>query len=325
MMGNNHLIIERMHAGQLKLLDGAVLWLLKSTGIYAVKPVNPGGVEMWKSGGDGYCGLDDQVPLHHTTPRQILRDLAMSADRLQLPHPVHVHCNQLGIPGNWTATLESMKSFEDARAHLTHIQFHSYGDRLSDQSTFCSQTPALAEYVNAHPNLTVDVGPVMFGETTSMTGEGPLEHYLHRITGRRWFSEDVELKGGCGIVPITHRDRSFVHALQWAIGLEWYLLIKDPWRITMSTDHPNGGSFFACLEFIALLMDSNRRREYLQRLPANLRQACCLPELTREYSLYEIALITRAAPARMLELHDKGHVGPGADADVCVYNQQDDL
>ncbi|GDX91109.1 formylmethanofuran dehydrogenase subunit A [Planctomycetia bacterium] len=325
MMGNNHLIMERLHAGQKELLDGAVSWLLKSTGGYAVKLVNPGGVEMWKSGGDGYCGLDDEVPLYGTTPRQIIRELAMSADRLQLPHPVHVHCNQLGIPGNWTTTLETMKSFEGARAHLTHIQFHSYGGRLSDQSTFCSQTPALAEYVNANPGLTVDVGQVMFGETTSMTGDGPLGHYLHRVTGRRWFSGDVELEGGCGIVPITYRDRSFVHALQWAIGLEWYLLVEDPWQIAMSTDHPNGGSFLAYPEIIALLMDSARRREYLQRLPAALRNACCLPDLTREYSLSEIAIITRAAPARMLGLPDKGHLGPGADADVCVYSRQDDL
>ncbi|MFM7833719.1 MAG: amidohydrolase family protein, partial [Planctomycetaceae bacterium] len=32
MMGNNHLIMERLHAAQPELLDGAVSWLLKSTG-----------------------------------------------------------------------------------------------------------------------------------------------------------------------------------------------------------------------------------------------------------------------------------------------------
>ena len=36
----------------------------------------------------------------------------------------------------------------------------------------------LAEYVNPHANLTVDVGQVLFGETTSMTGDGPLGYFL---------------------------------------------------------------------------------------------------------------------------------------------------
>ena len=325
MMGNNHLIMEQIAKQSPELIDAAVAWLLNSTGGYAVKLVNPGGVEMWKSGGDGYCGLDEIVSHHNVTPRQILTKLARSADRLSLPHPVHIHCNHLGIPGNWTTTLETMKSLDGSRAHLTHIQFHSYGGSLDDQSTFCSQVPALADYVNNHPLLTVDVGQVMFGETTSMTGDGPLGHYLHKVTGGKWFSGDVELEGGCGIVPITYRDSSFVHSLQWAIGLEWYLLVNDPWRIAMSTDHPNGGSFLAYPEIIALLMERSRREEFIKRLPQRIRQHCTLAELTREYTLNEIAIITRASPARMLGLKNKGHLGPGADADVTVYNCQADI
>ncbi len=115
--------------------------------------------------------------------------------------------------------------------------------------------PELAEYVNDHSNLTVDVGQVLFGETTSMTGDGPLGYYLHKVTGRKWTNADTEMEAGCGIVPITYKEKSFVHALQWAIGLEWYLLVKDPWRIAMSTDHPNGGSFLAYPQIVQLLMD----------------------------------------------------------------------
>ena len=126
--------------------------------------------------------------------------------------------------------------------------------------------PELAEYVNAHPNLTVDVGQVLFGETTSMTGDGPLGYYLHKVTGRKWTNADTEMEAGCGIVPITYKEKSFVHALQWAIGLEWYLLVKDPWRIAMSTDHPNGGSFLAYPEIVQLLMDRTYRQEVLKRV-----------------------------------------------------------
>jgi formylmethanofuran dehydrogenase subunit A len=39
----------------------------------------------------------------------------------------------------------------------------------------------------------------------------------------------------------------------------------------------------------------------------------------REYTLNEIAIVTRAGPARLLGLRDKGHLGVGADADVTVY------
>src|SRR5690606_31723 len=179
-------------------------------------------------------------------------------------------------------------------------------------------------YVNAHPNITVDVGQVMFGETTSMTGDGPLGYFLHKVTGRKWFSGDTEMETGCGIVPITYTNKSLVHAIQWAIGVEWYVLMQDPWRIAMSTDHPNGGSFRAYPQIIALLMDRERRKEALAQVPSGVRERTVLADLDREYSLYEIAIITRAAPARILGLENKGHLGPGADADITIYQPDAD-
>ncbi len=47
-----------------------------------------------------------------------------------------------------------------------------------------------------------------------------------------------------------------------------------------------------------------------------------LGNIDREYSLYEIAIRTRAAPARSLGLKDRGHLGPGAHADITVYKEQ---
>ena len=83
----------------------------------------------------------------------------------------------------------------------------------------CDGVARLADYVNTHANLTVDVGQVLFGETTSMTADGPVGQYLHSLTGRKWLSHDVELETGCGVVPIKYEDKNFVHALQWAIGI----------------------------------------------------------------------------------------------------------
>ena len=324
--GNNQFVMQQLKQGQPELVKAYLGWLLNATKGYAIKAVNPGGVEVWKSRGLGnVSGLDDTVDHFDVTPRQIVRGLAAAIDELRLPHALHLHCNNLGMPGNWSTTLETMRALEGHRGHLTHIQYHSYAGDPDDQSTFGSRVPELADYVNSHSNLTVDVGQVMFGQTCSMTGDGPLGHYLHRVLGGAWFSCDLEQECGCGIAPIKYRRKSLVHALQWAIGLEWYLLIDDPWRVAMSTDHPNGASFLAYPQIIALLMDRTRRAEVLATLPEAVRTRCVLPDLTREYTLNEIAIITRAAPAKMLGLTHKGHLGPGADADVTIYTPGSDI
>jgi formylmethanofuran dehydrogenase subunit A len=319
LMGNNHYALMQIAKKQPDKLKAFAAWLLAAAKAYAIKLVNPGGVEVWKSGVGKVTGIDDDVAAFQVTPREIIQALSQTAMDLGLPHPVHIHCNNLGMPGNWNTTLDTMQALEGRRAHLTHIQFHSYGGGIDDQGTFCSHVPQLAEYVNQHRNLSVDVGQVLFGETTSMTGDGPLGYYLHQVTGRKWFNGDTEMEAGCGIVPITYKDKSLVHSLQWAIGLEWYLLVSDPWRIGMSTDHPNGGSFLAYPQIVQLLMDRTYRQEVLKRVPAKVKERCVLADLDREYSLYEIAIITRASPARMLGLTRKGHLGVGADADITIY------
>ena len=324
LVGNNHYVLDQIAKKEPEKLRAFAAWLLGSAKAYALKLVNPGGVEAWKQGTGDVRGIDEPVPSFGCTPRQIIQELAQTAMDLKLPHPVHIHCNNLGLPGNWRTTLATMEALEGRRAHLTHIQFHSYGGGDVDESTFRSQTAPLADYVNRHPNLTVDVGQVMFGETTSMTGDGPLGHYLHKVTGRKWFNGDVEMEAGCGIVPIEYKNRSFVNAVQWAIGLEWYLLVEDPWRIAMSTDHPNGGSFLAYPEIVQLLMDRTYRAEVLKSVPERVLARTQLADLTREYTLNEIAIVTRAAPARMLGLTKKGHLGVGADADITIYSANAD-
>jgi formylmethanofuran dehydrogenase subunit A len=323
-MGNNHYVMKQIQAGEPERLKAYIAWLLNATKGFAPKLVNPGGVEVWKSTGGNATGLDDPIDYFDVSPRQIIVGVAQAAIELGLPHNIHIHCNNLGMPGNWLTTLETMKALEGRRGHLTHIQFHSYGGDADVQSTFCSKVPELVEYVNSHDNITVDVGQVMFDKTTSMTGDGPLGYFLHKVTGRKWFSADTEMESGCGIVPIVYKDTSMVHSLQWAIGLEWYLMMEDPWRIAMSTDHPNGSSFLAYPEIIGLLMDRGLRQEVLERLPARVRERCKLADLDREYTLNEIAIITRAAPAKMLGLKHKGHLGLGADADITIYSPDPD-
>src|SRR5207245_1848795 len=66
-------------------------------------------------------------------------------------------------------------------------------------------------------------------------------------------------------------------------------------------------------------MDRTYRQEVLKRVHPRVLERSVLKDLDREYSLYEIAIITRAGPARMLGLTHKGHLGVGADADVTIY------
>jgi formylmethanofuran dehydrogenase subunit A len=319
--GNHLFALDLIRRGEKEQLRNFIAWLVRSCKGYGIKIVNPGGVELWKRGSGHTTQLDTPIT-DNLLPRDILREISSAVQDLGLPHPVHVHCNQLGLAGNTEITLESMKAVEGHRAHLTHIQFHSYGGDPDHQETFCSGSLPLIDYVNSHSNLTVDVGQVMFGNTTSMTGDGPLGYYLHRVLGKKWFNAETELEAGCGIVPIEYKNKSLVHALQWAIGLEWYLGVTNPWQIAMSTDHPNGAAFTAYPEIIQLLMDRNYRTEILKSLPDGVKSLCHLPDMDREYSLYEIAIITRAAPARMLGLTTKGHLGIGADADIAIYSRQ---
>ncbi len=326
LLGNNHYLMQAITQNDPGKVESFVAWLLGAAKAYAPKLVNPGGVEAWKQKQAGeMIRLDSPVPHFGVTPRQIITAVADAAARLRLPHPVHLHANNLGLPGNWATTLETMQALEGRRAHLTHIQFHSYGGGQGDEETFGSKVQPLAEYVNNHENITVDVGQVMFGPTTIMTGDSAVGYYLHKLGGNRWFNGDVELEAGCGIAPIEYKNKSLVHALQWAIGLEWYLLVDDPWRVAMSTDHPNGGSFLAYPRIIKLLMDRNYRRDLLKTCPPQVRRSSILADLDREYTLSEICIITRSGPARILGLPQKGHLRPGADADLTIYQPDDDI
>jgi len=320
LVGDNHFILRAIKNREPELVKNFLGWLLAETKAFAPKVVSPGGVEAFKQGQHGSMkGLDSLVPSFDVSPRQILQGIAQAANELQLPHAVHIHCNELGMPGNWRTTLDTMHSLDGLRAHLTHIQFHSYGGGDADETTFNSHAEPLAAHINEHDPLTVDVGQVVFGNTTSMTGDGAVGYYLSNLYGTKWYCADTEMESGCGVAPIEYRNKSLVHAWQWAIGLEWYLLVNDPWKIAMSTDHPNGGSFLAYPQIIRLLMDSSFRDEILWDVHPTVREQSRLRHLDREYTLGEIATITRAAPAKMLGLERKGHLGIGADADITIY------
>ena len=300
-----------------------VAWIMDSTKGYAIKIVNPGGLEAWGFG-HNVKGIDDQVPHFCTTPREIIRGLCKANKLLNLPHTIHVHTNNLGKPGNYQTALETMKCVEDLAVedkpviHITHCQFCAFkGD---DWRTLQSGAEDIANYVNTHSHVTMDMGQVIFTDTTTMTADGPFQYDLYGLTGNKWVNHDVETETSAGIVPFRYRRKSYVHAIQWSIGLELALLIKDPWKIFMTTDHPNGGPFTSYPKIIAWLMSKKAREATLKRINKRSRSRSLLPSIDRELGFYEIAVMTRAGQAKALGLQKKGHLGVGADADIAIYN-----
>lgn len=325
LMGNNLMMMKILNEpdsqGRQERLRTLVSWLLRSSKGYGVKAVNPGGVESWKWG-QAATGLDSPVPPFGVTPRQIMLELVEAVEGLHLPHPLHLHANHLGEPGNVETTLETMQTLEGRRVHFTHLQFYTYGS--TKRGGLQSAAPQIAEYLNRHPEFTCDVGQIVFGPATTMTVDAPVQFRLHRLTGNKWGNCDIEAETGSGIMPIVYRPDNLVNAVQWSIGLELLLLVKNPWQIFLTTDHPNAGLFTAYPEIIRLLMDADYRRYRLEALHPQARRYTYLMEIDREYTLEEIAIITRAGQARALGLRQKGHLGEGAQADVAVYRLQED-
>ena len=319
LMGNNEIVLDLIEAGELERAKQVVAWLVWAAKAYGVKAVNPGGVVAWKWGKNASVLAEPVEGYAKVTPARIISSLAGIIDELGLPHPLHLHANNLGVPGNVSTTLETMKVLEGRRAHLAHLQFHSYGG--DGWGSMRSEAATVAEHFNAHKNLTTDAGAILFGDALTVTADGPWQHLLHELTGRKWGNVDVENETGCGIVPYTYKGSSLVNAVQWAVGLELMLLIDDPWRVFLTTDHPNGGCFWRYPELIRLLMSADHRRECLSKLPAKVLKRILLPDLDREYTLSEIAVVTSAGPARALGLPQKGHLGVGADADVALYEE----
>ena len=317
-MGNNHFVMQSIADGQYEKARDYVAWLLGASRGYGIKVVNPGGVENWKWG-KNVAELDDEVIGYGVTPRQIVQTLARIADDLALPHSVHIHGINLGRHTSARTTVEMIAALDGHRAHLCHLQFLSYGPGRGHVHK--SEAATVAAAVNASPNITVDIGQLVFGNATTMTCDGPLQYALHQTTGHRWVNSDVESETGGGIVPITYKAGNPINGTMWVTGMELFLLIDDPWRVFLSTDHPNAGPFTSYPQIIRLLMDREYRRQMFESIHPRARRGALLPELDREYSLSEIVVISRAGPAKALGLGRKGHLGVGADGDIAVYEE----
>ena len=323
MLGSDDFLLRQMaQKKDQKAINDYVAWTMRSAQAIGVKVVNPGGINAFKFN-QRALDLDEKNSFYQVTPREILKCLATAVTELGVTHPLHVHGSNLGVPGNVETTLNTIEGTEGLRMHLTHVQFHSYG--TEGDLKFSSGAARIAESVNKNKNISVDVGQIMFGQTVTASGDNMRQFGNHRhASPNKWVCMDIECDAGCGIVPFKYKNKNFVNALQWAIGLETFLLIDDPWRVFLTTDHPNGAPFTTYPHLIRLLMDKSFRNDMLSGINAEAAKMTTLSSIEREYSLYEIATMTRAGAAKILGLSDRGHLGAGAGADITVYTDHDD-
>jgi formylmethanofuran dehydrogenase subunit A len=323
MLGSDDFFLRQLSEKQdFEAIKDYVAWTMHAAQAIAVKVVNPGGISAFKFN-QRKLDLDEEHAYYGVTPRQIIVNLARALKELGVVHPLHIHGCNLGVPGNMETTLDTIRAADGLPIHLTHIQFHSYG--TEGDRNFSSGAPQITELLNTTPNVSIDVGQVLFGQTCTASGDSMRQYAISKSADpKKPVIMDIECDAGCGVVPMRYRDKSFVNALQWVIGLETFLMFDDPWRLFLTTDHPNGAPFYTYPHLIRLLMDKSFRDDMFQRINPAAQAQSILPSLRREYTLDDVAILTRAGPARSLGLKNRGHLGIGAAGDITVYTDNPD-
>lgn len=317
-MGNDDQLLQLLRDGEGKaaVRDLVALNVATSRGL-GVKCINAGGASAFKDGALK-LSLDDEIPCYGLSTRRIMGSLLDAVEEIGVPHPLHVHCNNLGLPGADDSFMATLDAAEGRRIHFAHAQFYAYGE-TDDGQGFRSAAERIARAIGDNPQATLDIGQVVFGQTVTVSLD-----ILRQFAGRKganpkkWVLNAGDAEGG-GVVPFLYRPKGPTSSLQWAIGLEIMLLSPDPERTILTTDHPNGGPFTQYPRIIHLLMDRGEREREIATLPGIVGERSGLPGIEREYTLSEIAQLTRSGPAKLLGLDDRGHLRAGARADVAVY------
>lgn len=304
-VGENPVLLELAEKGSDEELDQYLSWLLAVSGGWGLKLINPR--EGQSEGGLPYSKLIDR--------------LIEANARLKLPHSLHLHHPFLGQAGAYQPITETIRQTEDRPLHFAHLQFYGYSRSADGKMT--SAAEQLANLINANKNITCDVGAVTFGPAAAVTADANFAKKLGR--GKRGFqSQWWEQDGAFGVLPLKYEADKIAGATQFLTGLELMLLVEDASRIFLTTDHPNGGPFTDYPFLIQLLMDKSFRDEEIQKLNPKAVSKSAVPSIAREYSMYEIAQLTRSGPAAVLGMRTRGHLGVGAEGGVAVYREQAD-
>ena len=122
-VGNDNFLLESLSnkKGQ-SYIDDYVGWTINSSKCIGLKVINAGGSEIFKNNEDAESfSLDDIVPAYGVSSRQILESLNLANENLKIPHPVHVHCNNLGMAGNVESIFNTNEAAQGRRMQFAHI------------------------------------------------------------------------------------------------------------------------------------------------------------------------------------------------------------
>ncbi len=307
--GDHPTVAEPIRRRSVAGVRDALRELLAASGAWGIKVVNPSA-----AGRTPLANLHDPGPLG-VSPAEHIRLLAEAIDQMNIAHPMHIHGLDLGIPGNIATTMAMLQAIEGIPVHLAHAQFHVYREV---DGQIRSGAEELADWVNTHPEVSLDLGQVIFGPTVTVSADLYLQARLRATHGGRWGVWRGS-SGGIAAVPYRYRRANLTNAIQWAVGLELALLVSNPWQVFISVDHPNGGSFRSYPAIIQWLTSAESRLAVVEQLPKKVQQILDLPHMTREYTDREIVVSSSAGPARRLGLVSNGHLGEAAEADAAAY------
>ncbi|HEX4510218.1 MAG TPA: formylmethanofuran dehydrogenase subunit A, partial [Burkholderiaceae bacterium] len=208
MLGNDELFLQMLARGaEPQTIRDYVGWVVHATKALGVKVVNPAGISAFKFD-QRKLDVDEQHVHWGVTPRQVVSALARAVHELGLAHPLHIHASNLGVAGNIASTLATIDALDGLRGHLTHVQFHSYG--IDGPKKFSSAAQALSEAVDRHPNVSIDVGQILFGQTVTASGDTMRQVANADLASpRKWIGADIECEAGCGVVPFRYKEQSY--------------------------------------------------------------------------------------------------------------------
>jgi len=300
-VGENPAFRQIIENGTDAELDQYLAWLLDVSCGWGLKLINPnGGEEGW---------------------REMTKRLMQANCRMGLPHPLHLHHPYLAKPDAYVDVIKTMDMAEGMPLHLTHLQF--YGYKKNQKGKLVSAAPELAEAINARPNITADVGAVVFGQAAAVSCDTAFVGSLG--AGKKGARSELwECDGGMAVLPLKYSCDNLMGATQFITGLELLLCVEKPEQMLLTTDHPNGGPFSAYPYLIAMLMDKSFRDEELKKVNPKALKHSILPTMDREYTMDEIARLTRSGPAARLGAFRLGHLGVGAEGGVALYKEQAD-
>ena len=107
-LGNDNYLLQLLHDNESDAaIEDYVAWTLDMSRSLGIKVVNAGGALAFKDNMRAFS-FDDVVPAYGVTSRRIVKALQGAVNRLGVPHPLHVHCNNLGLAGNFETALTTI-------------------------------------------------------------------------------------------------------------------------------------------------------------------------------------------------------------------------